>query len=108
MFLPDISADKFTAIRYYSELNPWIDFVVFVEKDREDEAMEKLQMAIDAYWDGHFECYGDAVHDILHEAKIPYILSSHDPDDESDEYSWWWRVHMARIEQEMGMKYLEN
>ena len=50
-----------TGIRYFSESNPWIDFVVFAsEKDKEDAKLAIIR-GMDNFWEDGDICYGDAV-----------------------------------------------
>jgi len=85
---PIIQNDGFVALRHYSETNPWIDFVIFVNKVDQEEASEQIKLAMGAYWDCEFETYGDALDYFLND--ISHITIFHDSEDESQEYENMW------------------
>ena len=96
--LPKLHGDF--ALRKWSWMNPWIDFTVFVPANKVDEAEEALSKAYNAYWDGDYECYGDAIDEYLSEAvdryEIVYIDDIGDYDSDRDdgdnpEYERWFK-----------------
>lgn len=58
MFIPDIFMRCMDAIRYSSN---GTEFVVLVDWNYTNSAFEELQIAVDAYDDGHYETLKDAV-----------------------------------------------
>ena len=108
MFIPDISCHKMKAIRYFSKTNKWLDFVILVDESIFRQACVLAQQAIDSYWDGHYECYGDALNYYLGQLNAPYILIAHDCDNETDEYEDWWRKILAGIFMFCHVEYLED
>ena len=84
-------------LRWFSDTNKWIDFVVSTPEVFKDEATTAVHDAMDAYWDDEFECYGDAVKCFMRDAAIPYVGIYHDADDESDEYEKKWEALLSEI-----------
>lgn len=91
---PTINAVGKSIVRHYSITNPWIDFVVIVEPCDVNDAEIAIDAAMDEFWDGDFETYGDAVEHRLRNAGIKYEIVYHDPYDESDEYEVAWEDYL--------------
>ena len=60
--------------RYYSLMNPWIDFVILTFEDFADKARTAINEGLDLYLseEGEGLCYGDAVALKLMEAGVPF------------------------------------
>ena len=52
-------SSNYVGIRYFSEMNPWIDFVVFVAEKSKDIVKDCIMRTMDAFWDNDYECYGN-------------------------------------------------
>lgn len=61
-------------IQYASEVNPWIDCLVFVPRRYVNATFDAMRKAYDSFWDYQFETYGDALERELIGAKIPYEI----------------------------------
>lgn len=89
MNFPNISTQGLVGIRYFSDINPWIDFVVFVKQEAVGITASEIAEAMDEFWlsTDNSECYGDIV-----ERKISsnYLIIFHDDEDESWEYEEAW------------------
>lgn len=92
---PDISINGMFAIRRFSEMNPWIDFIVLVDATRRYDAEPVVNKALTEYWDGEFETYGDALE--YHLLNIPHVIIYHDSDDISDAYEQMWEQMLDKI-----------
>lgn len=87
-----------TGLRYFSFMNPWIDYLVIVLNDDVSRATETIQKAMDMYWDEEYECYGDAVECQLMENKIPYFIQYIPWDHENDcELGIDWEWYLKEI-----------
>lgn len=58
-----------TGIRYFSESNPWIDFVVLVDDEAKTDAKVAIARAMDTFWEDGDICYGDAVYAEMNKLK---------------------------------------
>ena len=83
-------AHGMTGLRWYSWVNEWMDFIVYVPDDRVEDAILAIHMGIDVYWDNECECYGDAVEASLKERNIPYIIIYQEWDHDNDRPVDWW------------------
>ena len=72
-----------TPVRYYSDLNGWMDCVVFVPNEWAKSIIPDITLAIIKFeeWDC-FDSYTDAIHQEL--GRIPHIIVSIPWDDEND------------------------
>lgn len=93
ILLPDVSNKGFVALRYFSDMNTWIDFVIFVRKSDIKTVDKQVSQAFDDYWDEKFECYGDALD---HYIKCDNIIIYYNGD-ESDEYEEAWENMLKKI-----------
>ena len=71
MFIPDIFIQNMDAIRYSSA---GVEFGVLVDEDYTDKAYEEIQIAIDAYDDGHFETRKEAIEAYMNPIRCPYMV----------------------------------
>ena len=95
------------AVRHFSLMNPWIDFVVVVPEGFEDQTMAVVKNAMDMFWDFEYETYGDAVECELALADIPFEIR-HIPWDSKadvaiDEKDWENWVEL--VDRTCGLKY---
>lgn len=70
MFIPDIFMCCMDAIRYSSN---GTEFVVLVDWNYTNSAFEELQIAVDAYDDGHYETLKDAVEISMNAINCAYV-----------------------------------
>lgn len=89
MNFPSISTKGLVGIRYFSDINPWIDFVVFVKKEAVRTTAREIAEAMDEFWLGidNCECYGDIVERNI---SSNCLIIFHDDEDESWEYEEAW------------------
>lgn len=87
--------------RHFSMMNPWIDFVVLVPESFKSVARTAILGAMESYWDFEYECYGDAVEDLLFQNGIPFVIFYHDSEDLSDEYEEAWELAISMFEYEV-------
>ena len=90
MFIPDIFIRGMDAIRYDSA---GVEFIVLVDYNHTDKAYEELQIAIDAYDDGHYETRKEAIEEYMNPIGCAYTvfyndLSWHDLDIIHDPFGW--------------------
>lgn len=80
------------AIRYFSHMNEFLDFVVIVPEGFCDKAIQIVKDAVDKFWDDQYEAYGDAVENELAAADVPFEVHYMPWDDEGncpvDEDAW--------------------
>lgn len=74
----DIHFSGVLALRWYSIRNTWMDCVVFVPEAQATTATALIQQAIDEYWSGVFETYGDAIETTLAKYSIPFAIKYYD------------------------------
>lgn len=90
---PHIATVGFSGVRYFSLMNPWIDFVVLFDESqyKVDTIVDSISAAMESYWDGDEECFGDAVYCCLDVWGVQhYAILFHDTEDESGEYEDRW------------------
>lgn len=96
MRFPTIKADGYVGMRYASDLNDWIDFVVLVPKGCEDA--DKVNAVMDEFWDDDglstAPSYGDLIEMAFPEAIILY----HDDEDESEAWDARWEEMLRNID----------
>ena len=95
-----ISCDGMYGFRHFSITNPWLDFVVLSPRSNAKIIRRLIHEAMDAYWEYEYECYGDAVEDMLVRYNIPYFIIYHDSDDESEEYEAAWEKLISQFDYE--------
>lgn len=79
-----MSATGISAIRYFSFMNEWLDFVVTVPDDFAEDACKVIKDAMDMFWVCHYQTYGDAVETELSFADIPFEIHGIPWDDKND------------------------
>lgn len=90
---------KFHSIRWFSELNPWIDFVVICLFEDRDRAIEIVEKAMTEWYNDPdiYGGYGDAVEWWLQQENIPYEIICHDSEDTSDKYEEFWNKILNQL-----------
>ena len=73
----------FVGLRWYSIMNPWLDFVVFVREEESTKATNIITKAMDDYWESDNEAYGDLVEFRLKKANIPFWILYYPADDDA-------------------------
>lgn len=71
MFIPDIFIRGMDAIQYSSA---GVEFIVLVDYNHTDKAYEELQIAIDAYDDGHYETRKEAIEEYMNPIGCTYMV----------------------------------
>lgn len=93
------------AIRYRSEGNSWIDFVVFVSKQDAAQVRKLIEGAMDSFWndDEYSDIpYGDIVEMAIEEAGFPYAIA-YNPIPEADDPEKEWEDFVQGIKNTMGL-----
>lgn len=80
-------------VRYYSTMNAWIDFVVYAPETAIQHVTKAIRKAMNAYWEGEYDCYGDALENALKNTTA--FIVYHDADNEDDEYERAWEAMLA-------------
>lgn len=70
----EMKLSKMVPIRYFSFMNEWLDFVVFVPVHLVETAKKNIRDGLDMFWDDEYETFGDAVTAELEAADVPYLL----------------------------------
>lgn len=84
-------------LRYYSEINGWMDCIITVNENDADKARETVRNAVNSWFeDDAGLCYGDAIESALEEAGIEYGIRYHDSN--VDETSAEWEKYEKRWE----------
>ena len=86
--------------RYFSEMNPWVDFVIVTFEGYADVAKQTIIEAMDYFWtnDGTTDvCYGDEVSLRLMAAGIPFY-DIHCEDADTNEL---WEALMKELDPEI-------
>ena len=80
-------------IRYYSVMNPWLDFLIAVAPNDFDRAKQAIASGIELFGDDNDICFGDAVTMKLREAGIFFYICyadlTEDRMDTTDEWDNW-------------------
>ena len=84
--------------RYYSMMNPWIDFAILTFEDFADKARDAINAGLDLYWgeEGEDLCYMDAIALKLMEAGVPFYDICLEDEDENE----LWEAIMEKLEPE--------
>lgn len=91
------------ALRWFSLMNEFMDFVVIVKSEDETKATNAILKGLDMFWDGQCEPYGSCVEICLEDASIQYAISfipwDYEGDCAIDEDAWeqWCSALDARI-----------
>lgn len=91
-----LSALNQVGTRYYSTMNPWIDFAVYAPKNAVPHITKRIREAMNAYWEGEFDTYGDALEHALRNTVV--FIVYHDADNEDDAYEAAWEAMLAETE----------
>ena len=81
---------KLKVFRYYSEMNPRIDFAILTFEDFADKARTAITEAMNRFWsdeEPHL-CYGDYVGAMLIIAGVPFYDIFFNEDAEDDPNLW--------------------
>lgn len=79
------------AFRYYSMMNPWIDFCVVCKVEDSETAKNAILKGMDDFWKGEYFPFDDMVTSCLNDAEIGYQIFYADlerDDDEDDIYEY--------------------
>lgn len=73
--IADVATNKMKALRWYSTMNPELDCVVYVPRDKEDIARKTILAVMDKWCEESADlAYGDAIEIALDDAQVPYVL----------------------------------
>ena len=102
---PSIMSEGTSIVRYYSDINQWIDFVVvFNNAMYSRTSIEQIvDHAMDSYWDegskDYYQPYGDVVKKALVDHGVErFLIVFHDTDNESDEYEDAWEEFIGSFD----------
>ena len=88
---------KYKNLRWFSIMNPWMDFVVTVSTNDAEQTKKLIKKAIDDWWeDDRGFGYGDFIEDVLEENGILYHIQFHRADTESAEYEELWEASLPK------------
>lgn len=82
---------KCKVFRYYSMMNPWIDFCVVCKVEDSETAKAAIIQGMDDFWKGEWFPFDDMVTSCLNDAEIGYQIFYADlerDDDEDDIYEY--------------------
>lgn len=97
---PGVLYEGLSGVRYFSIMNPWIDFVVVFDEDvyPKEKVSAAVNAGMDEYWNRDSEAYGDEVWRALTEAGIrKFAILFHDTENESEEYENEWDFWISEI-----------
>ena len=80
-------------LRWYADMNDWMDCCVYVPREYEGRATKAIKTAINEFWDQNEQCYGDMIENNLCDADIPFMIEYCDYDPETDVPYDWWEEH---------------
>lgn len=84
-----MTANNIHCIRYFSDLNPWIDFVVFVPANQSGQAVDAIRRGIDDFFsDDNQSPYGQCVEIALNDAGVSYLIDYYDCNDDDAGEAW--------------------
>lgn len=93
MFHFEANLTGLRVIRYYSVMNPWLDFLVAVAPNDFDRAKQAIASGIEHFWDDNDICFGDAVTMELQEDGIFFYICYADLTEDrmntTDEWDNW-------------------
>lgn len=72
------------AIRYKSQLNPWMDCVIFVSEQDQLAAIKAIRRAVDEFFSEGDTAYADCICSCLNSCGIRYKIIVCDYDAETD------------------------
>lgn len=75
-------------IRWFSQMNDWMDCLVLVNQTNRGSAIAAVKSGVQEFWDSDCETYGDCIINELNAADIPYVIEYADPNIYSDEDAW--------------------
>ena len=105
MDFPEIHSYYLVPIRYRSKNNPWIDFLVITSEDCAPQVKNSMFKAIDAYYQGDFDEYPDAVEHYLGDVEcVPFAVMYRDGENFSANYMKEWNKTLDTIEVITGRK----
>lgn len=97
MNIPEITSCGFSGTRYFSMMNPWIDFVVVSPTNFQPAIEAAIEDAFNDYWNEDFETYGDALEHYLRMGGYPFMIFYHDGEDTSAEYEKDWELFLNQL-----------
>lgn len=93
---PDVFGKEL--IRYCSDLNPWIDFVVIVDPENKEKAEKIIESSMIKFWkEDNYDPYGDIIERELASNEIACEIIYHDSDDVNDEYEEAWEKYIIHL-----------
>lgn len=100
---PGFSCVGLSGVRYFSIMNPWIDFVVLFDDSQYTSGTISgaIHDSMALFWEGDtYECYGDALYDNMRNewGVQHFMILFHDSENESEEYEEAWEKWLGHIE----------
>lgn len=77
-------AHGMTPIRYKSDMNEWMDCIIFVPAWEAEIAISAIKKSIEEFWEGCYSTFGEAIEDGLSNALLPYVILYMPWDDVND------------------------
>lgn len=75
-------------IRWFAQMNEWMDCLVLVNASKTDDALEAIRAGVDAFWASDSECYGDCIERSLYDKHISYVIEYEDSNIYLDDEMW--------------------
>lgn len=102
-----MNAHKMACIHYQSDMNDWMDCLIYVPENIAEKALEAVRKGVEMYneEDGQ-QPYGECIEDALCNADIPYLIEYCEYDEETDEPYQSWIYHVSEVEDCDGLKVL--
>ena len=103
-----MNANKMACIHYQSEMNDWMDCLIYVPESMAEKAQEAVHKGIEKFFDDDNteESYGDCIERELTEADIPYLVEYGEYDEDTDKPYQSWIYHVSEVEDCDGLKVL--
>lgn len=106
----NVNANGMACIHFQSDLNDWMECLVYVPDSFEEAALNAVRKGVEVYReeDGQ-QPYGDCIENELIGAGIPYLIEYSEYDEETDEPYLSWTAHTDEVDgcKALNTKYVE-
>lgn len=93
-------------IYVFSETNPWMQCLVFVDTQNAERAYQAVKQGIEKWYSDEYLTYGTGIGQELSEMEIPFVIEFCEYDSENDEPTDLWDKHIECIYKTHGNGYL--
>ena len=99
-----MNAYKMACIHYQSDMNDWMDCLIYVPESVTEKALNAVHKGVDMFnEESNQEAYGQCIELALIAAEIPYLIEYCDYDEETDEPYQSWVYHVSEVESCNGL-----